>query len=188
VKESPLKEFLYWSDDGDLFAIRVLDWKMSFIEQYHEGLGIWERDFTRLRLPQIYNLRSDPFERGPSSFLYGDWKIHRAFLLVPAQEIVAQWLDSFKDYPIRQKPASFNLDEVMRKLTPQSISSFREEQGGASGTMRRPRPVVLRASWRQNGGVTTRRLYSGWRWFPVEASQWRRRCFRAGERETMCRG
>jgi arylsulfatase len=118
VTESPRKEFLYWSDDGDLFAIRVLDWKVSFIEQYHEGMGIWRNEYTRLRIPMIYNLRSDPFERGPNSFLYDDWLSHRAFILVPAQAIVANWLSTFKDYPIRQKPASFNLDDVMRKLSP----------------------------------------------------------------------
>lgn len=117
VKESPRKEFLYWSDDGDLFAIRVLDWKISFIEQHAQGLAIWEQEATRLRAPNIYNLRADPFERGTYSSWYPDWKAHRIFLIVPAQAVVAKWLESFKDYPIRQKPASFNLDEVMRKLT-----------------------------------------------------------------------
>ena len=118
VAQSPRKEFLYWSDDGDLFAIRVMNWKIAFIEQYHEGIDIWKMDYTRLRAPMIYNLRSDPFERGPNSIEYNDWLAHRMFLMVPAQAIVAQWLSSFKEYPIRQKPASFNLDEVMRKLTP----------------------------------------------------------------------
>jgi len=117
VKESPRKEFLYWSDDGDLFAIRVLDWKIAFFEQYNEGFAIWQREYTKLRVPMMYNLRSDPFERGPSSFLYDDWAAHRVFIQVPAQAIVANWLATFKDYPIRQKPASFNLDEVMRKLS-----------------------------------------------------------------------
>jgi len=116
AKESPRREFLYWSDDGDLFAIRVLDWKISFIEQYEQGLAIWERDYTRLRAPNIFNLRADPFERGTYSSWYPDWKAHRAFLLVPAQAIVAKWLQTFKEFPIRQKPASFNLDEVMRKI------------------------------------------------------------------------
>jgi arylsulfatase len=120
ANESPRKEFLYWSDDGDLFAIRVLDWKINFIEQYHTGLAIWDYDYTKLRAPNIYNLRSDPFERGSYSSWYPDWKAHRAFLLVPAQAIVAKWLDTFKEYPIRQRPASFNLDDVMRKLTPGS--------------------------------------------------------------------
>ena len=118
VQESPRKDFLYWSDDGDLFAIRVLDWKISFIEQYHEGLDIWLKDYTRLRGPLIYNLRSDPFERGPQSFLYDNWQAHRIFLIVPAQAVVANWISTFKEYPIRQRPASFNLDEVMRKLSP----------------------------------------------------------------------
>jgi len=116
VKESPRKEFLYWSDDGDLFAIRVLNWKISFIEQYEQGLAIWDKDYTRLRAPSIYNLRADPFERGPYSPWYPDWKVHRIYLMVPAQAVVAKWLSSFKEFPIRQKPASFNLDEVMRKL------------------------------------------------------------------------
>jgi arylsulfatase len=117
VTESPRKDFLYWSDDGDLFAIRVLDWKIAFFEQYHEGLGIWQQEYTKLRVPMLYNLRSDPFERGPSSIYYNDWMVHRIFVQVPAQAIVAKWLATFKDYPIRQRPASFNLDEVMRKLS-----------------------------------------------------------------------
>ena len=66
----------------------------------------------------IYNLRSDPFERGPHSLLYDNWLMHRAFIIVPTQAVVGKWLESFKEYPIRQKPASFNLDDVMRKLTP----------------------------------------------------------------------
>ena len=118
AKESPRKEFLYWSDDGDLFAIRVNDWKISFIEQYHEGLDIWLRSYEKLRGPLLYNLRSDPFERGPHSFLYSDWNARRVFAFVPAQAIVARFLETFKEYPIRAKPAAFNLDEVMRKLSP----------------------------------------------------------------------
>jgi arylsulfatase len=117
VKESPRKEFLYWSDDGDLFAIRVLDWKVSFIEQYHTGIDIWQRDYDKLRIPMLYNLRSDPFERGPESSWYPDWQARRVFVLVPAQAAVAKWIASFKEYPIRQKPASFNLDDVMQKMT-----------------------------------------------------------------------
>ena len=70
VKESPRQEFLYWSDDGDLFAIRIRDWKISFIEQYHQGLDIWAKGFERLRAPYLYNLRADPFERGPNSPWY----------------------------------------------------------------------------------------------------------------------
>ena len=80
-------------------------------------LGVWQGQFTKLRAPNIYNLRADPFERGTDSIYYADWHAHRAFLLVPAQAIATQWLSSFKEFPPRQKPASFNLDEVMRKMT-----------------------------------------------------------------------
>jgi arylsulfatase len=122
VKESPRKEFLYWSDDGDLLAIRVKDWKVAFLEQNGKyspetPAGVWQDQFTKLRAPKLYNLRADPFERGPESTFYNDWMAHRMFLFVPAQAAVAQWLSSFKEFPIRQKPASFNLDEVMRKLS-----------------------------------------------------------------------
>jgi arylsulfatase len=118
VKEPPRKEFLYWSDDGELVAIRYQDWKLNFKIQENTGIQVWQREFTNLRLPQIINVRSDPFERGPESFEYEKWMADRAFLLVPAQALVAQWLSSFKDFPIRQRPASFNLDRVMQQLTP----------------------------------------------------------------------
>ncbi len=118
AKESPRKEFLYWSDDGDLLAVRIQNWKIAFKEQDHTGLNVWRRDFTNLRAPKIYNLRSDPFERGPESFEYDKWMADRAFLIVPSQAVVAQWLASFKEFPIRQKPASFNLDDVLHKLMP----------------------------------------------------------------------
>jgi arylsulfatase A-like enzyme len=117
VKESPRKEFLYWSDDGDLFAVRIGAWKIAFIEQYHTGFDVWKKGFEHLRIPTLYNLRADPFERGPESAAY-DWDYFapRGFVMVPAQAVVAKWLDTFKEFPIRQKPASFNLDEVMSKL------------------------------------------------------------------------
>ncbi|HKF54408.1 MAG TPA: arylsulfatase, partial [Blastocatellia bacterium] len=118
VKESPRKEFLYWSDDGDLFALRYDKWKIVFIEQNHEGLEIWTQGFNKLRIPKIVDLRADPFERGDTSFLYNNWYVHRVYLTYGAQALVANWLQSFKEFPIRQKPASFNLDEVMRKLSP----------------------------------------------------------------------
>jgi arylsulfatase A-like enzyme len=117
VKESPRKEFLYWSDDGDLLALRLNQWKISFKEQDYTGLSVWQREFTNLRAPRIYNLRTDPFEQGPTSFEYGKWMAERMFLIVPSQVVVGQWLASFKEFPIRQKPASFNLDEVMQKLS-----------------------------------------------------------------------
>jgi arylsulfatase len=118
VKESPRKEFLYWSDDGDLLALRLGDWKIVFKQQDHTGLGVWNREFTNLRIPKPFNLRADPFERGDSSIEYDKWLAERGFIVVPSQAVVAQWLATFKEFPIRQKPASFNLDEVMQKLSP----------------------------------------------------------------------
>jgi arylsulfatase len=117
VKDSPRRDFLYWNDDGELVAIRVLEWKVNFKVQEYTGIGVWQREFTNLRVPWIFNLRSDPFERGNESFEYDRWMAERAFILVPSQALVAKWLDSFKEFPIRQKPASFNLDTVMEKLT-----------------------------------------------------------------------
>jgi len=122
AKEAPRKEFLYWSDDGDLMALRVQNWKVSFMEQHTEvdpktPLGVWQGNFLKVRAPMLYNVRSDPFERGPSSMLYGDWHAHRAFLLVPAQAIVARYIESFKDFPPRAKAASFTVSDVMEKIS-----------------------------------------------------------------------
>ncbi|MFY9954015.1 arylsulfatase [Bradyrhizobium sp.] len=116
VKESPRKEFVYWNDDGQLVAIRYNDWKAIFLEQDHKGIGVWQGQFNDLRLPKLFNLRSDPFERGDESILYNKWLADRAFVQVPLQALAAGWLESFKEFPPRQKPASFNLDDVMRKI------------------------------------------------------------------------
>jgi arylsulfatase len=122
VKDSPRQEFLYWSDDGDLMALRVREWKIAFLEQHtevnpKEPLGVWQGNFNKLRGPNLYNLRSDPFERGPESMLFGDWQAHRAFMFVPAQAIVARYLESFKDFPPRAKAASFTVADAMEKIT-----------------------------------------------------------------------
>ncbi|HET9940032.1 MAG TPA: arylsulfatase [Candidatus Eisenbacteria bacterium] len=122
VKESPRKEFIYWSDDGEAMAIRYQNWKVAFMEQHTETspqtpIGVWQGEFTRLRAPNLYNLRADPFEHGPEAVGFAEWQMHHTFLIVPAQAYVAQWLQSFKEFPPRQKPASFNLDDVMRKLS-----------------------------------------------------------------------
>ena len=120
--KSPREEFLYWSDDGDLMALRVRDWKIAFIEQHVEinpetPLGVWQGNFTKLRAPNLYNLRADPFERGPSSIFFADWQAHRAFAFVPAQAIVARYLESFKEFPPRAKAASFTVSDAMEKIT-----------------------------------------------------------------------
>lgn len=116
AKETPRKEFIFWNDDGQLVAIRYEQWKAVFLEQNNKGIGVWSGQFTALRLPKLFNLRSDPFERGDESILYNKWMADRAFVQVPMQAFAANWLQSFKEFPPRQKPASFNLDEVMRKV------------------------------------------------------------------------
>jgi arylsulfatase A-like enzyme len=126
VKESPREGFLYWSDDGDLLALRVRNWKVAFMEQNTQNspqtpIGVWEGQFTKLRGPQLYNLRADPFERATDSAWYADWKAHRAFLFVPAQGIVAKYLESFKEFPPRAKAASFTVSDAMEKITAASI-------------------------------------------------------------------
>ncbi len=120
AKDSPRRDFLYWNDDGELVSVRVADWKVVFKAQEHEGVDVWRREFTNLRAPKLFNLRADPFERGDTSIEYEKWFFDRAFVVVPTQAVVAKWLESFKEFPIRQKPASFNLDDVMQKLTPKN--------------------------------------------------------------------
>jgi arylsulfatase len=114
---SPRNSFIYWSDDGDLMAIRYDHWKAIFKEQENTGLDVWRRDFTDLRVPLLINLKSDPYERGPESIEYDTWVFERAFILVPMQAFAANWLSSFQEFPPRQKPASFNLDEVMLQMS-----------------------------------------------------------------------
>ena len=120
AKEGPRRDFLYWNDDGELVAVRVMDWKVVFKAQENTGIGVWRREFTNLRAPLLFNLRADPFERGDESIEYEKWFFDRSFVVVPTQAIVAQWLESFKEFPIRQRPASFNLDDVMAKLAPKN--------------------------------------------------------------------
>jgi arylsulfatase A-like enzyme len=118
VEEGPRHEIFYFSDDGDLTALRYDDWKMIFMEQKAEGtFRVWMEPFVPLRVPLIENLRRDPYERAEiTSNTYYDWLLDRAFLLVPAQAYVANFLATFKDYPPRQKAASFSLDQVMEKM------------------------------------------------------------------------
>ena len=98
-------------------AFRYDKWKAVFAEQRAEGFEVWAEPLVKLRVPRLFNLRSDPFEKAQhESSYYVNWLAHRVFLLVPAQYFVAQWIESFKEFPPRQKPASFSVDEVMRKL------------------------------------------------------------------------
>jgi arylsulfatase len=110
------REMFYFTDDGDLAALRYDNWKLHFMIQEHHGLEVWERSFTTLRLPMLFNLRSDPFERATESMNYGRWRVERAFALVPAQTYVGRFLESFKDFPPRQRPGSFSLGDAMERL------------------------------------------------------------------------
>jgi len=117
VKENPRKGFLYWSDDGDLMALRVNNWKVEFLQQRAHGFDVWREPMVALRAPNLYNLRTDPFERASedASVFYAKWMADRTFLLVPAQAIVGEFLKTFQEFPPRQKPASFSIDQALEK-------------------------------------------------------------------------
>ena len=112
-------EIFYFSDDGDMTALRYRDWKMIFMEQTVPGtLRVWQEPFVPLRVPLILNLRRDPYEQALiTSNTYYDWMLDRAYMLVPAQEYVARFLATFKQYPPRQKAASFSLDDVVNAMS-----------------------------------------------------------------------
>ncbi|MFO0955970.1 MAG: arylsulfatase [Isosphaeraceae bacterium] len=116
--KSPRESFIYCNDDQQVTGLRYDNWKLVFMEQRARGtLQVWAEPFTTLRVPKIFNLRTDPYERADiTSNTYYDWLIDHVYLLVPAQDYVGQFLLTFKDYPQRQKAASFNLDEVLQKL------------------------------------------------------------------------
>ncbi|MEZ6140817.1 MAG: arylsulfatase [Zavarzinella sp.] len=118
VEKSPRESFIYCTDEQQVTGLRYDNWKLVFMEQRATGtLRVWAEPFTSLRVPKIYNLRLDPYERADvTSNTYYDWLMDRAFLLVPAQAYVGEFLKTFKDYPPRQKADSFNLEGVMKKL------------------------------------------------------------------------
>lgn len=115
----PRKEFLYWTDDGNVAAVRYGDWKASFLVQNAEGLKVWQQPFEQLRAPLLTNLRMDPFERAQhdDAMGYQRWYLEHMFMIAPAAGYVANWMQSFRDFPPRQKPGSFNLDRVMEAVT-----------------------------------------------------------------------
>ncbi|RLD79806.1 MAG: arylsulfatase [Bacteroidetes bacterium] len=117
-EEAQRHEIFYFSDDGDLTALRYDDWKLIFMEQQTEGtFRVWMEPFVPLRVPLMLNLRRDPYERAPlTSNTYYDWLLDHAYLLVPAQSYVGSFLSTFQEFPPRQKAASFSLDQVMEKL------------------------------------------------------------------------
>lgn len=117
-EKSARKEFFYFNDDGQLVAVRVESWKMQFCEQRAEGgLAVWREPFVCMRGPTMYNLRMDPYERASiTSNTWNDWMLKRAFLVVPTQVAVAQFIGTFKAFPPRQRPASFSVDQIMEQL------------------------------------------------------------------------
>ena len=117
AKEWPRKEFLYWTDDGDLANLRYKRWKIVFLEQRAHGFAVWENPPTELRFPRLICLRTDPFEWAQEYAMdYPRWRAERMFAMVPAQAFVGKWLASFKEFPPRQEPGSFSLSKVMAKL------------------------------------------------------------------------
>jgi arylsulfatase A-like enzyme len=117
AKESPRNFFFYMSDDGDILAIRMMDWKVVLMEQRAQQLLCWFEPFVKLRAPKLFHLRRDPFERADeNSNTYWDWVISHVYIIYGMQAIVAQQIGNFQKFPPRQKPASFNLDAVMRTL------------------------------------------------------------------------
>ena len=111
------REFFYWTDDGNLAGLRYQQWKAVFMEQKAHGFDVWAQPMVQLRLPMLFNLRSDPFERAQhEAGDYVRWFIEHAFVLVPAQAIVGQHLTSFQQFPPRQRPGSFSVEQAMEKL------------------------------------------------------------------------
>ncbi|HPO19409.1 MAG TPA: arylsulfatase [Rubrivivax sp.] len=115
----PRKEFIYWTDDGSVAALRYGDFKVTFLEQDAHGLRVWQDPFKVLRAPLVTNLRMDPFERAEheNAMGYQRWYMEHMWAIAPAGAYVGNWLQSFKDFPPRQKPGSFNLDRVMEAVT-----------------------------------------------------------------------
>jgi arylsulfatase len=115
--EDPRKEFFYWTDDGNLAAVRYERWKLLFLEQRAKGFKVWSEPLVPLRVPLIEDLRADPFERAVDEAEgYGNYILNHAFLAVPAQAYVGKHLQTYLEYPPRQKPGSFSLDQVLQKL------------------------------------------------------------------------
>jgi arylsulfatase len=116
--KSPRNEFFYFNDDGALVAMRYENWKVVFEEQRAPGtLRVWAEPFTSLRLPKLFDLQADPYERADiTSNTYYDWFISQPYLLFAAQEQVGKFLSTFKEYPPSQRPASFTVDQIIEKL------------------------------------------------------------------------
>jgi arylsulfatase len=116
---SPRQGFIYFSDDGDIVALRFDNWKVVFMEQRAPGtLGVWAEPFTPLRLPKLFNLRTDPFERADvTSNSYYEWFLYHDYIALASQSIVTSFMETFKEFPPRQKAASFTIDQALEKMS-----------------------------------------------------------------------
>ena len=119
VTQSPRNFYFYFSDDGDMLAMRYDNWKLVFMEQRCKGtLQVWAEPFIRLRLPKIFNLRTDPYEFADiTSNTYWDWMIHNAYFIYAAQAITAKFAETFKEFPAIQKPNTFTVDDALAKMS-----------------------------------------------------------------------
>jgi arylsulfatase len=117
AKDSPRKEFIYVNDDGHIVAMRYNDWKAVFLENRGHAFEVWREPFIELRVPLLFNLRRDPFERAQhNSNTYNDWFLDRVFVLAPMQQLAGNFLMTMKDYPPSQTPGSFNLEKVQKQI------------------------------------------------------------------------
>jgi arylsulfatase A-like enzyme len=118
-KKGPRQLFMYLSDDGDVLGLRYDNWKCVFIEQRSKGtLGIWAEPFTKLRVPKLFNLRTDPYEFADvTSNTYYDWFIRHCYIVYPAMAIAAKWAETFKEFPPIQKPNTFTLDDALKSMS-----------------------------------------------------------------------
>jgi arylsulfatase A-like enzyme len=132
VKENPRPGFLYWSDDGDLMALRYGNWKVHFQVQRAEGLEAWQEPFVALRCPMLFNLRMDPFENAEvaADVFYKKWRADRIFMLIPAGALVHQYMETMVEFPPRQSPESWSPGAVMEKLRQHAAAL---ESGSAAG-------------------------------------------------------
>ena len=117
VEEAPRKEFFYWTDDGQLANLRFDRWRMVFMEQRAHGFEVWEEPLVTLRVPKLFDMRGDPFERAEhDAEMYNIWRFDRAYLILPAVDYVAQHLATYQKFPPRQEPGTFNLNRVLETL------------------------------------------------------------------------
>jgi arylsulfatase len=117
TRTSPRNEFWYVNDDGQVVAARWQDWKVTFLENRGQAFGVWREPFVELRVPLLFNLRRDPFEKSQhNSNTYNDWFMDRVFVIVPLQALAARFLQTMTEFPPSQSPGSFNLSSVQKQI------------------------------------------------------------------------